>query len=147
MSDFILSPTERKAIETAIQEAEKRTSGEIKVHLDKHCKTDILDRATEVFFKLKMHQTDLRNGVLFYFATADKEFAVIGDAGINDKVPDNFWNTIKENLQLSFKEKKYAEGIIKGISLAGEQLREYFPYQPNDKNELTNEISTEKRLN
>ncbi len=128
-------------ITNAIRVAETNTSGEIRVHIEKHCKSNVLDRAAYIFEKLKMHKTELRNGVLFYVAIEDKKFAILGDVGINQKVPDNFWEEIKNDVFEAFKEKRYAEGLANGIIKAGEQLKEHFPYQDDDVNELSDEIS------
>jgi uncharacterized membrane protein len=88
-----------------------------------------------------MHKTELRNGVLFYLAVTDKKFAILGDKGINEKVPENFWDNIKELMLDHFKKQQFTEGLCKGIEMAGEKLKTHFPLQSNDKNELTNEIS------
>ncbi len=133
---------EQENIVKAIQEAELATSGEVRVHLESHCKaTNVLDRAVEVFAKLKMHKTQLRNGVLFYLAVNDKKFAILGDAGINHAVDSNFWDDIKNNAIAKFKENKFADGLCEGIIAAGLQLKKHFPYQSNDVNELPDEIS------
>ena len=128
-------------ITNAIRVAESNTSGEIRVHIEKNCKEDVLDRAAFVFEKLKMHKTNLRNGVLFYVAFDDRKFAILGDAGINLKVPEDFWEEITNEVLNSFKEKKYAEGLAEGIIKAGKQLKEHFPYRSDDVNELSDEIS------
>lgn len=128
-------------ITNAIRVAETNTSGEIRVHIEKYCKTDVLDRAAYIFDKLGMQKTKLRNGVLFYMAVEDRKFAILGDAGINKKVPENFWEEIKEDVIGSFKEGQIAEGLSKGIIKAGEQLKAHFPYQDDDVNELSDEIS------
>jgi len=128
-------------IRNAIRTAELNTSGEIRVHVEKHCKGDVLDRAAYIFGKLKMHKTELRNGVLFYLAIEDHKFAILGDAGINQKVPDDFWENIKEEMEVDFIEGNFADGLSKGIIMAGNQLKEHFPYQVDDVNELSNEIS------
>jgi len=128
-------------IRNAIRTAELNTSGEIRVHVEKHCKGDVLDRAAYIFGKLKMHKTELRNGVLFYLAIEDHKFAILGDAGINQKVPDDFWENIKEEMEVDFIEGNFADGLSKGIVMAGNQLKEHFPYQVDDVNELSNEIS------
>lgn len=125
----------------AIRHAESNTSGEIRVHVEDRCKVDVLDRAALVFDLLKMQKTKLRNGVLFYFAVKDKKFAIIGDAGINEKVEDDFWDEIKEILLSHFKEGEFAKGLSEGIILAGEQLRAHFEYMDDDINELPDEIS------
>lgn len=125
----------------AIRVAETNTSGEIRVHVEKHCKGEVLDRAAYIFGKLEMHKTQLRNGVLFYLAVEDKKFAIIGDGGINAKVPDCFWESTKNTVIAKLKEGLYAEGLAEGIMMAGEQLKEFFPYQEDDINELVDEFS------
>lgn len=125
----------------AIEDAELATSGEVRLHVDDFCKGDVLDRAAFVFEKLEMHKTDLRNGVLFYLAVSDRKFAILGDAGINQKVADDFWDEVKEIVLSNFKEGKYEAGLTEGIRKAGEQLKAHFPYQDDDVNELDNEIS------
>lgn len=128
-------------ITNAIRVAEDNTSGEIRVHIEKHCQSDVLDRAAYIFDKLEMQKTKLRNGVLFYLAIEDRKFAILGDAGINQKVPENFWEEIKEEVIASFKEGRFAEGLSHGIIKAGEQLKAHFPHQDDDVNELSDEIS------
>ncbi|MFW5832053.1 MAG: TPM domain-containing protein [Prolixibacteraceae bacterium] len=128
-------------IKNAIRVAETNTSGEIRVHVEKHCKEDVLDRAAYIFEKLEMHKTELRNGVLFYLAIEDQKFAILGDAGINQKVSDNFWDEIKEEVISNFKEGLFAKGLSEGIVKAGEQLKVHFPYQEDDINELSDDIS------
>ncbi len=139
-SEFF-SEEEKQKIMEAIREAEKNTSGEIRVHIEKDCKTDVLDRAAYIFEKLKMHKTKLRNGVLFYLAVEDRKFAILGDAGINKVTPDDFWENIKEAMLALFREGKFADGLVKGILMAGEKLKEHFPYQADDINELPDDIS------
>ncbi|MFW6290642.1 MAG: TPM domain-containing protein, partial [Mariniphaga sp.] len=132
---------EKLQIKNAIHAAEFNTSGEIRVHIEKHCKEDVLDRAAYIFEKLEMHKTKLRNGVLFYLALEDHRFAILGDAGINQKVPDNFWEQIKEEMAAQFKEGNVTQGLINGITMAGEKLKQYFPWQKDDVNELSNDLS------
>lgn len=132
---------EKLQISNAIRVAETNTSGEIRVHIEKHCKGDVLDRAAYVFEKLQMQKTELRNGVLFYLALEDKKFAILGDAGINGKVPENFWESAKNIVLSKFTEGFIAEGLADGILKAGEQLKAHFPYQEDDVNELSDEIS------
>jgi uncharacterized membrane protein len=128
-------------IANAIRVAEMNTSGEIRLHIEKYCKGDVLDQAAYVFGKLEMHKTKLRNGVLFYLAVEDHKFAILGDAGINQKVPEDFWDKTKELVLSKFREGNITEGLTSGILMAGEQLKAHFPYLENDKNELTNDIS------
>lgn len=140
MKDF-LSEADQKKIVDAIKEAELNTSGEIRVHIESYCKGSVLDRAAYIFKKLKMHKTNLRNGVLFYLAYKDRKFAILGDAGINAKVPENFWDEIKERMAAKFREGKFAEGLSEGIIESGNQLKKHFPYQTDDVNELSDDIS------
>jgi uncharacterized membrane protein len=135
---------QQEQILSAVKEAEEETSGEIRIHIETLCTGDVLDRAAWVFGKLGMHKTKLRNGVLFYLAVENRKFAIIGDAGINAKVPEGFWEKIKVFLQNNFKEGKFTEGLSAGIILAGEQLKTHFPYQIDDVNELPDEISFDK---
>jgi len=132
---------QKKQIRDAIARAELNTSGEIRLHVDNRCRIDVLDCAAGWFKTLKMHETELRNGVLFYLAVKDRKFAIIGDAGINAVTPENFWDNIKEEMLAHFKEDKFTEGLIRGIDMAGEQLQAHFPFQSDDKNELPDEIS------
>jgi uncharacterized membrane protein len=138
------SEEQQAQILAAVKEAEKETSGEIRVHIESSLKVDVLDRAAWLFKKLGMHKTAARNGVLFYLALEDRKFAIIGDAGINSKVPAGFWDKISELLAGNFKEGKFTEGLSEGIIMAGEQLKKHFPYQVDDVNELPDEISFDK---
>jgi len=128
----------------AVKEAENETSGEIRVHIETFCREDVLDRAAWIFKKLGMHSTAERNGVLFYLAISDKKFAVIGDAGINSKVPVGFWDDVKELLQENFRSGRFTEGLSDGIILAGTHLKKHFPHRKDDVNELPDEISFDK---
>ncbi|RIW18161.1 TPM domain-containing protein [Algoriphagus lacus] len=142
MAEKLFSPEEKAQILAAIQSAETRTSGEIQVHIENHCKGDVLDRAAEVFETLKMYHTKDRNGVLFYLAVLDHKFAILGDAGINAVVPTNFWNNIKDQMAAHFRQGKFSQGLIEGIHQAGDQLGAHFPYnESGDKNELSDEVS------
>ena len=132
---------DRKLIEQAIHGAEENTSGEIRVHIDSRCKGDVLDAAAWVFGKLGMHKTHLRNGVLIYLAVQDQKFAIIGDAGINQKVPANFWDNIKTDMESHFRTGEFTTGLVHGITMTGNQLKTHFPHQKDDVNELPDEIS------
>lgn len=136
-----LSKEEEQEIVQAIVEAEKNTSGEVRVHIEKQSNITPLERAQEVFFELKMEATKDRNGVLFYVSVTDKKFAIIGDKGINDLVATDFWNATKEIVLNHFKQGAFKQGLVEGILSAGNQLKAYFPYQSDDENELSNEIS------
>ncbi len=136
-----LTTIEEQEIVAAIRESELNTSGEIRVHIEKRCPSKVNERALEVFKTLRMDNTRERNGLLIYVAVCDKTFGIYGDKGINKVVPDNFWNATKNVIQSHFKKGDFKQGIVDGILLAGEQLRKHFPYDSNDRNELSNTIS------
>ena len=140
VEDFLTAQEEQEIVE-AIQTAEKNTSGEIRVHIEKTTSIDAFDRALEVFNLLKMDETALKNGVLIYLAVADKSFVICGDEGINDVVENDFWDCTKDLMLLQFKKGNFKQGLIDGILKAGERLKTYFPHEGNDVNELSNEIS------
>jgi uncharacterized membrane protein len=135
------SAEQQQDIMAAIMQAENRTSGEIRVHIEDSFKGDVLDQAAFIFKKLKMHETDQRNGVLIYLAVENRKFAIIGDAGINAKVPEGFWDKVSELMAGHFREGRFTEGLSAGIRLAGEKLVQYFPCLEDDKNELPDDIS------
>jgi len=128
-------------IRDAIKAAESETSGEIRIHIETRLTGNVLDRAAWIFNKIGMHATDSRNGVLFYLALLSKEFAIIGDGGINAKVPENFWDETRKVIQEHFKKGEYAEGLVEGILMAGRELKVHFPGKKDDTNELPDEIS------
>jgi uncharacterized membrane protein len=132
---------ERQRIVDSILQAESHTSGEIRVHIEGSCKGEVLSRAAVVFGQLKMDRTAQRNGVLFYLAVNDRKFAVLGDKGIHELVPEDFWDEVKNAMLVHFQRGAFTDGICKGIDMAGEKLGKYFPLQRNDRNELNNEVS------
>ena len=142
-ADQFFSDEARARIVGAIEAAELATSGEIRLHIENFCKADVLDRAAFVFEKLGMKETAERNGVLFYLALSDKKFAIIGDAGINAKVPANFWEDVKNRMLQHFLKEGFEEGLVEGINMAGHKLGLFFPRNSNDINELPNDISFE----
>ena len=137
----IFSEKEQQLISEAVESAERFTSGEIRICVEKTCSEPVLDRAATYFKKLGMDKTAQRNGVLIYIATQDKQFAIIGDAGINKLVTHDFWDSTKDTMLSYFKEGNMTGGIIAGIKIAGEQLQTFFPYLDGDVNELPNEIT------
>jgi uncharacterized membrane protein len=139
-ADFFTSE-QKQQITQAVKDAEHNTSGEIRIHIESDCNEDVLDRAAYIFAKLDMHKTKLRNGVLFYLSINDRKFAILGDAGINAVTPDNFWDEIKETVISEFKKGEYSLGLSTGIKMAGDALKKNFPYQKDDINELSDEIS------
>ncbi len=137
----LLTAEEEAEIVEAIRLAESKTSGEIRVHIERSSKVAHYDRALEVFHLLKMDNTKLQNGVLFYLAVNDKQFVIIGDKGIDTAVPDNFWHSTRDVVLTHFKNDDFKLGLVAGISIAGEQLQQYFPWEHDDTDELSNEIS------
>jgi len=141
-SHILFNEPEQKRIIEAIKAAETNTSGEIRVHVEHHCPhADVLTRAQEVFAHLNMHRTELQNGVLFYVAVTDRKFAVLGDKGINERVPAGFWDNVRDLLRQHFANEQFSEGLAQGIMLAGQHLKTFFPRQENDANELSDDIS------
>jgi uncharacterized membrane protein len=136
-----LTPDQQEAIIRAIGEAEHTTSGEIRVHLETSCKANVLDEAAWLFRKVGMHKTADRNGVLIYLALKERNFAIIGDTGINAVVPPGFWDSIRDHMQQRFSEGRFAEGLEEGVLMTGEKLKEHFPRAENDINELPDAIS------
>jgi len=136
-----LSAEQTTEIQEAIRFAEEQTSGEIRVHIDQKCSGDPVKRAIKVFKKLRMDTTEQRNGVLLYLSFSDRKLAIIGDEGINQLVPLDFWDSTKEQMILDFRNGEFTQGIVKAIGSAGKQLGQYFPLLENDENELSNEVT------
>ncbi len=135
------SETEQNQIVEAIKIAEQNTSGEIRVHLESICWGDSVERAKKVFTKLKMHETKEKNGILVYIATENHKIAVIGDAGIHNKLGKEYWDKIVQGMIAKFREGHPAQGLADAIIDCGHQLKHYFPYLSDDKNELNDSIS------
>lgn len=135
------SKQQRNKIIEAIAVAEKKTSGEIRVHVEANCNKEVLERATEIFYQLGMNKTKDANGVLIYIAHEHRKFAIIGDSGINRVVPANFWDGTKEVMREHFKRGEFLEGIVFAVEETGSHLKQYFPHNGDDTNELSNEIS------
>jgi uncharacterized membrane protein len=135
------TPEQQEDIKQAVLNAELDTSGEIRVHIENQCSGDVLIRAAQIFKKLRMDRTALHNGVLFYLAIENRKFAIIGDAGINAVVPENFWEQIKTKMLNQFREGQFTQGLSEAITEAGSQLKHHFPHQKNDVNELPDDIS------
>lgn len=140
VEDFLTKAEEAEVVE-AIRLAEKNTSGEIRVHLEKETSIAPIERAVEVFHELGMDTTQLRNGVIIYVAVKSRKFAIYGDQGINDKVEDDFWDCTKDIMVNHFKTGNNVQALVEGIHNAGEQLKKYFPFEVDDTDELSNEIS------
>ncbi|CAM1348530.1 TPM domain-containing protein [Tenacibaculum insulae] len=141
VEDF-LSKEEEQEIVAAIKKAELNTSGEIRVHIEASSNTeDAFKRALNVFQSLKMYETKQQNSVLIYVAVKDHKFVIYGDEGINKVVPANFWAITKNIMQAHFKKGAFKKGIVEGVLKAGEELKTHFPWQTDDVDELSNEIS------
>ena len=141
LTDF-LSQDAQQAIVDSIRQAEMRTSGEIRVHVEPRCPTsDPCERAVEVFGELKMHETRQRNAVLIYLAYKSRSFAIIGDSGISGRVPSGFWDAEKDVLTSYLKSGQPGPGICEVVKHVGEKLKDLFPPQGDDTNELSDEIS------
>lgn len=137
-----LSEQDEREIVQAITQAEKNTSGEIRVHIETSSQELPLERAQKVFMELNMANTKDRNGVLFYICTTSKAFVILGDEGIHSKVEsEDFWNGTRELVINHFKKGFYKQGLIYGILKAGSKLKVYFPSTDTNTNELSNEIS------
>lgn len=139
----ILNREEDRLVVEAIKQAELNTSGEIKVHIENHCRGKVEERSLYLFNRLKMHETAQRNGVLIYLAVKDHKFAILGDEGINKVVGADFWNDVRDLMAAEFKQGRFANGLEQGIHRCGEKLKTYFPYQTDDINEIPDEISYE----
>jgi len=141
--EALLTDDNKQKIVNAIQQAEKNTSGEVRVHIESKIKKKktAFDRATQLFDQLGMYKTELRNGVLVYVALDDRQFAIIGDEGIHAKVGENFWEQEKDQMTTYFQQGDIIGGIVYFIEQIGAKLKEFFPYQADDVDELSNEIS------
>jgi len=140
LRDFFTKEDE-SFILSAIQEAESQTSGEIRLRIEKNAGEDAMGTARKAFENLGMRNTELHNGILFVLALEDRKFIILGDDGINQKVPEGFWDDVRNLVIEHFQNKLFAKGLAEGIKLAGKQLSTFFPCQEGDVNELTNEIS------
>lgn len=137
----IFSYQQEDDIKQSILNAELDTSGEIRVHIDTICEGDVKEKAREIFDVLNMQKTELRNGVLFYLAVKNRKFAIIRDIGIEEVVPDEFWQNVKQVLLNNFRKEKFVEGLCEAIAMTGDRLTMDFPHHMNEVNELPDEIS------
>ncbi len=137
----MFSEEEMDDIRSAISWAELDSSGQIRVHIEDHCQGDPRLRAREVFVKLGMSDTELRNAVLFYVAIDNRKFAIISDTGINEKTGPGFWDEVKQVMLNHFREARFADGLYEAITITGEQLKKHFPHQKYSRNELPDELT------
>lgn len=142
-----LTEEEEKRIIKAISDAEKFTTGEIRVHIEFKCKKDPLERARKIFHELEMDQTEARNGVVLYIATKDRKVAVFGDEGISSQVEDDFWQDEVNKLIAEFKQENFEKGIESVVGDIGEKLKRFYPSDGTDPNELDNEITFKDNRN
>ncbi len=138
-----LSKKQGERVVAAIRVAENQTSAEIKVHIAKTCEGDPMERAKELFIQLGLEKTAQRNGILIYVASEDRKSAILGDMGIDQKVGKNYWQETLNEMVEMFKRSENAEGLCFAIQSIGAQLKEHFPYQSDDVNELSDDISYE----
>ncbi|MBM3936589.1 MAG: TPM domain-containing protein [Sphingomonadales bacterium] len=141
MASDLFSQADLDRLSECIRQAELQSSGEIRVHLEKHCRGSALNRAKILFHQLGMDRTALQNGVLIYVATHDRKVSILGDEGIHQKVTDQFWNLELANLLEEFGRGAYLKGMEQVISEVGTKLKTHFPIGDRDHNELSNEIS------
>lgn len=135
------TPEQQKLIVDAIQSAERNTSGEVRVFIESHCKyVEAIDRTHEIFFSTKMENTKDRNAVLLYVALKDRQLALFADEGIYQRVGQQYWDEKVQKMIKAFTKDDYAGGICKVVTEIGDALKEEFPYQSDDKNELPDEI-------
>ncbi len=128
-------------VKTAINNAEKHNTGEIRLHVEGDCEGDAFERAVKVFHNLHMQKTKHRNAVLFYLAINHKKLAVVGDEGIHKHVSDEFWHKVKDHIISKFKQNNYVEGLCEGIAMTGDMLRKHFPDNGKKTNQLPDDIS------
>ncbi|HZS39698.1 MAG TPA: TPM domain-containing protein [Polyangia bacterium] len=138
--DLLLSPEEQERVVDAIRRAERRTSGQIKVHVEARCSGDALARATRLFPRLGLTRTRARNGVLLYVAARDRKFAIVGDRGIHGAARPEFFHRAATVLREWFARGRIADGLIAGVELIGEKLAEHYPPYPGAENELSDEL-------
>jgi uncharacterized membrane protein len=138
-----MADADLEAVTAAVAEAEARTSGEVRVHLDARCPGDPLARAVEVFERLGMARTALRNGVLIYLAVADRKLAVIGDTGVHQRVPERYWAEVRDALADHLRGGQPRDGLVAAVRAVGETLHRHFPRAPDDRDELSNQVSAD----
>lgn len=135
------TPHQKDVIVAAVRQAEKQTSGEVRVFIESKCSyVNAIDRAKELFEKLDMHKTEERNAVIVYVAIKHRQLAIFGDAGIYEKVGQKFWDEQLKQMLQHFNREDFVEGIATVVNHIGQALYQHFPYQKNDVNELPDDI-------
>lgn len=125
----------------AIAAAEKKSSGEIRVHVTRRRPDNLEERARRRFELLGMTKTDHRNGVLIYIAPKLRRFQILGDTGIHEKCGDDFWKETAAELESHFRRGEFTEGIVKAIEKTGDVLATHFPRKTGDVNELPDQVT------
>jgi len=140
-SESFLTTEQENEIVEAIREAEKNTSGEVRIHIENNTEKPTLARAKEVFLYLKMTETKEHNGVLIFISVINRQIAIVGDAGIDRVVPDNFWEEEILLIKNLFAQNEFTKGLVEAVKKIGEKLQQFFPYKNDDTNELSDAIS------
>jgi uncharacterized membrane protein len=138
----LFSPADLEAIAAAVAAAERRTSGQIRVHLERRCVGDPLAHARQVFQSLGMHRTRHRNAVLLLLTVDDRKFAVVGDDGIHAQVGHGFWDSVRDGLQRDLRGGRLRDGIVDAVGEIGRVLGRHFPDRPDDRDELSDSVSS-----
>ncbi len=136
-------PCDLQRIQNAVETVERATSAELRVHIARSCEGDPRDRAARIFASLGMHKTAARNGVLVYVAPISRKWAVLGDVGVNGRVPASFWSQLSSAATASFQAGDFTGGIAELVERCGETLAQHFPSVPGDVNELPDHVSVE----
>jgi len=141
-----LSDDELHQIALKIKEKELLTAGEIVVSIKEkkaffHKKKSVLEYAVSEFNRLGIKKTRDKTGILIFILLKEREFYILADSAINDKVATNTWELVKDKMEASFREKKFREGIINAVDEVGAILSEHFPRKSDDTNELSDEVN------
>jgi uncharacterized membrane protein len=139
----LFSDDDLDAIAAAVHEAERNTSGEIRVHLERRLPraTDVLARAAHVFRHLRMHATVERNAVLLYFAVEDRKLAIVGDQGVHDRVGEAYWPRVRDAMVERLRAGAPRDAVVHAVTDVGLVLQKFFPRRPGDENELSDDVS------
>jgi uncharacterized membrane protein len=138
-----LTAEETQQLDSAVRQAEKQTSGEIKVVLTRHCWADLRAKAAQVFKKHGLDKTERRNCAMIMMVLANREFLIYGDEGIHEKVGQDFWDDVRDTMLDKFKEGEFGEGLCVGVQRIGEKLAQFFPYRADDKDEISDDVAFE----
>jgi uncharacterized membrane protein len=139
----LFSSDDLEAIAAAVAAAERQTSGEIRVHLERRLSAGVetLARAAEIFARLRMHETADRNGVLIYLAVEAHKLAILGDAGVHARVGDGYWQAVRDAMLERLRRGAAREAVVHAVTDVGLVLQKFFPRRPDDDNELSDRVS------